>query len=132
VGVVRRVATLAVAIGMLLSTAACSSSSSNSSSSESFCDRVRAAVQQLQSLDFAKPDSFSPIATALDDLESQAPDELKADLEKVADGASNFAKGTIPDQGALLPAIQHLQQYAQTTCQVTLPSLSTESLSTGS
>jgi hypothetical protein len=125
---VKRVATFVVAVGLLLSAEACSSSSNNSSSSESFCDRVRTAVQQLQSLNFGKPDTFSPIAKSLDDLEGQAPDELKADLKKVADGASSFAKGTIPDQGALLPAIQHLQNYAQTTCQVTLPSLSTGSV----
>ena len=122
----RRIATALVA-AFVLSATACSSGSSNSSSSESFCDRVRTAVEQLQSLNFGKPDTFSPIAKSLDDLQDQAPDDLKADLAKVAAAAEGFSKGTIPDQANVLPAIQHLQSYAQTTCQVTLPSLSTAS-----
>ena len=123
----RRIATGFVALAFVLGANACSSGSSSSSSSESFCDRVRTAVDQLQTLNFGKPDTFSPIAKSLDDLRDQAPDDLKADLKKVADAASNFAKGTIPDQANVLPAIQHLQSYAQTTCQVTLPSLSSAS-----
>ena len=112
-----------------MSVVGCGSSGSGGSAPQSFCDDARAALTQLQSLDYSKPATFAPIAATFNALRGKAPAELKDDLKTVADAAAGYANGTIPDQTRLVPAITHVQSYASDTCHITAPGATTPSSS---
>lgn len=82
---------------------------------DDFCD---AAPSGLESPDVSDTDSMQNLADELDDVAGDAPDEIKGDVETVADAFRAIADGNMGDidQGAIQEAATNISDWEDENC----------------
>lgn len=85
-----------------------------------FCGSAEDMAERIQSDEFDPTESedVRGFADEMADLADDAPDEIRADVETIADGLERLADGdiTVAQEGEFLPALQRFGEYTEEEC----------------